>query len=292
MVAPLDELDAALPVLRPARAARGPARRVARREASHGAAGRHGVDGARGRGLHARRRAARLAGAALRRRRRRARRGRGALGRPADVRLPHGAVDGARRGWPARVAAALSAAKRLRQHVGASTVRRMSRRLLLVCLLAGLAAAVPSACALAGGSKAGAAAPFRLARIATAQEPVYVAQPPGDSRLFVVEQIGVIRVFEHGKLRARPWLDLRSTVSAGGERGLLSIAFHPKFASNGKLYVDFTDRSGDTRIWELHARPGAAQADPGHRQLLFIAQPYPNHNGGQLQFGPDGYLYI
>src|SRR5689334_19930494 len=102
----------------------------------------------------------------------------------------------------------------------------MSRRLTLLCLLAGLTAAVPSACALAGGSDAGAQAPFRLTRIASAQEPLYVAQPPGDSRLFVVEQIGTIRVFDHGKLRPSPWLDLRSNVSAGGERGLLSVAFH------------------------------------------------------------------
>jgi glucose/arabinose dehydrogenase len=81
-------------------------------------------------------------------------------------------------------------------------------------------------------------------------------------------------------------------VSYGGERGLLSVAFHPKFATNGKLYIDFTDNSGNTRIWELHARPGATKVAPGHRELLHIEQPYPNHNGGQLQFGPDGYLYI
>src|SRR3954468_1556415 len=168
----------------------------------------------------------------------------------------------------------------------------MLRRLGVVVMLVAVAAGVGAACALAGREAPSATAPFRLAKIATLDAPVYVAQPPGDKRLFVVSQAGTIRIIAGGKLRPAPFLDLRSSVSFGGERGLLSVAFHPRFATNGKLYIDFTDNTGDTRIWELHAKPGAARVDPGHRELLHIDQPYPNHNGGQLQFGPDGYLYI
>src|SRR4051794_34253073 len=168
----------------------------------------------------------------------------------------------------------------------------MLRRLVLVLTSAVIAAGITSACALAGKGSPTAKAPFKLARIATVQDPVYVAQPPGDRRLFIVTQSGTIRIVSGGKLLPRPFLDLTSIVSFGGERGLLSVAFHPKFQSNGKFYVDFTDNRGNTRIWELHAKPSASTADTGHRQLLFIEQPYPNHNGGQLQFGPDGDLYI
>ena len=167
----------------------------------------------------------------------------------------------------------------------------MLRRLGVLTLVV-VAAGVGAAFALAGRESPSATAPFRLVRIATVEAPVYVAQPPGDRRLFVVSQTGEIRIVDGGKLRSTPFLDLRSSVSYGGERGLLSVAFHPRFATNGKLYIDFTDNRGDTRIWELHARPGASKVDPGHRELLHIEQPYPNHNGGQLQFGPDGYLYI
>src|SRR3954454_18195121 len=167
----------------------------------------------------------------------------------------------------------------------------MLRRLGTLTLVV-VAAGVGTACALAGRESPSAAAPFKLQRIATVEAPVYVAQPPGDRRLFVVSQAGEIRVVARGTLRPTPFVDLRSSVSFGGERGLLSVAFHPRFATNGKLYIDFTDNRGNTRIWELHAKPGASKVDPGHRELLQIQQPYPNHNGGQVQFGPDGDLYI
>jgi glucose/arabinose dehydrogenase len=90
----------------------------------------------------------------------------------------------------------------------------------------------------------------------------------------------------------KPYADLRRFVSAGGERGLLSVAFHPKFATNGRLYVYFTDRQGNEAIWELRAAKGAASVKSGHRVLMTIEDPEGNHNGGQLQFGPDGMLYV
>jgi glucose/arabinose dehydrogenase len=110
-------------------------------------------------------------------------------------------------------------------------------------------------------------------------------------RLYVVQQDGVIRVLVNGKLRAAAFLDIRSRVVSGGEQGLLSVAFHPNYARNHRIYVDYTDRNGDTRVVEY--RTNGSRALPGTgRQLLFVDQPYPNHNGGQLMFGPDGYLYV
>ncbi len=136
-------------------------------------------------------------------------------------------------------------------------------------------------------------ASFRLAKVADGlRSPVYVTSAPGDKRLFVVEQEGTIRTVSKGKVSARAYADIRSAVTAGGERGLLSVAFHPEFATNGKLYVYFTNKSGNEEIWELRARKGAASIRPGHRKVLEIADTEGNHNGGQLQFGPDGMLYF
>jgi glucose/arabinose dehydrogenase len=158
----------------------------------------------------------------------------------------------------------------------------------LLCLAAGAQAA-----GARPAGRAAAAASFRLVPVAKGlSSPVYVTSAPGDKRLFAVEQEGTIRTVRNGKVSAKPYADLRSFVSSGGERGLLSVAFHPNFAKNGQLYVYFTNKQGNETIWELHAKPGAASVLPGHRQLLEIADPEPNHNGGQLQFGPDGMLYF
>ena len=121
--------------------------------------------------------------------------------------------------------------------------------------------------------------------------PLYLAATKSQpNTVYVVEQAGRIRVATNGKLSARPFLDIRSKVRSGGEQGLLSFAFHPSYANNHKLYVNYTDLNGDTRVIELRSRNGVA-ARTG-RQLLFVDQPFENHNGGQLQFGPDGWLYV
>jgi glucose/arabinose dehydrogenase len=117
-------------------------------------------------------------------------------------------------------------------------------------------------------------------------------------RLFVVEKRGLIRILRGNKLDPAPFLDFTARVSVeprdNGERGLLGLAFHPQFTKNGRFYVNFTDKNGDTRVLELKAdkkRPD--RADPAsERQLLFVKQPYSNHNGGNLVFGPDGKLYV
>ncbi len=117
----------------------------------------------------------------------------------------------------------------------------------------------------------------------------------GSARLFVVEQGGRIRIVRGNSIAATPFLDISSRVSAGGERGLLGLAFHPQFRSNGRLFVNYT-RGGDgaTVIASYRVMPFAADtADPASEQvLLTIAQPFSNHNGGTIRFGPDGYLYI
>jgi len=123
------------------------------------------------------------------------------------------------------------------------------------------------------------------------EAPLYATAAPGEpNNLYVVEQRGVIRVVVQGKLRSRPFLDIRRLVVSGGEQGLLSVAFHPKYRTNHKFYVDYTDVNGDTRVMEY--RSNGTVATKRLRQVLFVKQPYANHNGGQLEFGPDGRLYV
>jgi glucose/arabinose dehydrogenase len=117
----------------------------------------------------------------------------------------------------------------------------------------------------------------------------------GSDRLFVVQLGGQVRVIAaDGTLRAAPFVDLSGRVTAGGEQGLLGLAFHPNFAANGRLFVDYT-RAGDgaTIVSELTAAADRGSANPSsERILLTVSQPFANHNGGQIAFGPDGYLYI
>ena len=126
------------------------------------------------------------------------------------------------------------------------------------------------------------------------RSPLGIANDGDPQRLYVVEQAGRIRLIENGQLQPQPFLDIRDRISAGGERGLLGLAFHPRFPENGYFYVNYTDLDGNTVIARYSANPeDPSQADPESEQRLFhINQPYPNHNGGALAFGPDGYLYI
>jgi len=125
------------------------------------------------------------------------------------------------------------------------------------------------------------------------QAPVFVTQAPGEpSRFYVVEQDGLIRVLENGRIRAQPFLDVRTRVVAGGEQGLLGLAFAPTYAKSGTFYVNYTARgTGATVIDRFRARGGRALAG-SRQQLLTVPQPYANHNGGHLMFGPDGKLWV
>jgi glucose/arabinose dehydrogenase len=116
----------------------------------------------------------------------------------------------------------------------------------------------------------------------------------GDTRLFITEQIGTVRIYDALGLRAAPFLDIRSIVLAEGERGLLSVAFHPQYRNNGIFFVYYTNQNGDNNLarYKVTSDPDRADAASG-AVLLTIPHPtFANHNGGQLQFGPDGFLYI
>ena len=132
----------------------------------------------------------------------------------------------------------------------------------------------------------GAAAPS-FQQIATGlTSPVYLTVAPGDpSTLYVVEQAGRIVAVRNGQI-AGTFLDIRDRVKSGGEQGLLSVAFSPKYQQNHLFYIDYTDLNGDTHVAEL------SSANSNTRDLLFVKQPYPNHNGGQLEFDRAGYLYV
>jgi len=124
--------------------------------------------------------------------------------------------------------------------------------------------------------------------------PDFVTTPAGDTtRLFVVEQSGAIRVVRHDTLLPTPFLDLTGHIGFGGERGLLSMAFHPSYASNGHFYVYYTNPAGDIRIvrYTASANPNIADSTSGDTILSVFHETYDNHNGGQLLFGPDGKLY-
>jgi glucose/arabinose dehydrogenase len=124
-------------------------------------------------------------------------------------------------------------------------------------------------------------------------DPLYLTAPPGDQRLFVVEQAGRIRIIKGGQLLTQPFLDIASRVSSGGERGLLSVAFHPAYRTNGFFFVNFTDLSGNTRVERFSVSSDPDIANPASSKLILsVVQPFANHNGGLNLFGPDGMLYI
>jgi glucose/arabinose dehydrogenase len=122
---------------------------------------------------------------------------------------------------------------------------------------------------------------------------VLVTQAPGEpGRLYVVEQGGLVRVVRNGRVLPASFLDVRSLVVAGGEQGLLGLAFSPGYARDKTFYVNYTaSGDGSTRIVRYRAARGRALAESA-REILRVAQPYPNHNGGNLQFGPDGRLWV
>ena len=128
----------------------------------------------------------------------------------------------------------------------------------------------------------------RLKRIANLEAPLAMAVRRGDSTLYVAEQLGRVTAIREGEVLSEPVLNISDQVTAGGEQGLLGLAFSP---DGRRLYVHYTDVEGDTRVVEYTMK--GRRADPStKRELLFVDQPFSNHNGGQLAFGPDGYLYI
>ena len=132
----------------------------------------------------------------------------------------------------------------------------------------------------------------------TTEVTALVAAPEPPGRLFVVEKRGPIRLLRGNKLDPKPFWDMTGKVSLwkkeNSEQGLLGLAFHPKFQQNGKLYINYTDLKGDTQVVELQVdKKDPNRADPATaRTVMTVKQPYDNHNGGDLAFGPDGKLYV
>jgi glucose/arabinose dehydrogenase len=165
------------------------------------------------------------------------------------------------------------------------------RRLALGLVLALLA---PAAC---GGEDeastpaiAGSPEPLALVEVASGlASPMQVVAGSEPGVLYVVEQDGVVRVLRGSALDPEPLLDIRAEVTSGGEQGLLALAFHPDFPEDPRFYVHYSNLDGDTRVAEHRAGEGGAER---LRELLAVDQPYANHNGGQLAFGPDGLLYL
>jgi glucose/arabinose dehydrogenase len=139
----------------------------------------------------------------------------------------------------------------------------------------------------------GGAGGVKLQKIGDFDAPLYVTQPPGGGDLYVVEQGGTVRVVRNGKTQDEPFLDLSGEVTAGGEQGLLSLAFAPDYGESRLLYVYFTGTDQDQHVVEFKANEDGASVDPGSkRELLRMEDFASNHNGGLLLFGPDGHLYI
>jgi glucose/arabinose dehydrogenase len=125
------------------------------------------------------------------------------------------------------------------------------------------------------------------------ERPVQLIGVDGDSRLFIVEQRGRIRVLADGQVRPEPYLDISDLVSGGNEQGLLGLALHPDFQANGYAFVNYTNGAGDTRVVRYTQSADGSSLDPTTlKEILFVEQPFGNHNAGQLLFGPDGMLYV
>jgi glucose/arabinose dehydrogenase len=153
------------------------------------------------------------------------------------------------------------------------------------------------ALAACGGTSAPApTAAFKLAPFVTTglSAPLFLTQPLDDGRIFVVEQAGKIRIVKNGAVLATPFLDITQRVGFGGERGLLSVAFHPLYSTNHFFYIYFTvNTNGDIRIERFTTTSNPEVADPASSQLVLTIphSQFENHNGGLLTFGPDGLLY-
>jgi glucose/arabinose dehydrogenase len=167
-----------------------------------------------------------------------------------------------------------------------------------------LVALLPTACALSAGQPSQPADPCSVRFPTTVPQielqqfslvgftrPVYVTHAgDGSGRLFVVEQAGVIRIVREGKISATPFLDIRDRVESGGEKGLLSVAFHPKYKENGRFFVNYTARKQGV-LKSIIAEYNVSQTNPdiadrAERVILEIEQPFANHNGGLNKFGP------
>jgi glucose/arabinose dehydrogenase len=165
-------------------------------------------------------------------------------------------------------------------------------------LMLKLTASIAALGVLVGSTFAAPPTALTTVRIAAGlSSPVYATASPGDeSRIFIVEQAGRIRILKNGTLNASAFLDIATPkVLSGGERGLLGLAFHPAYATNGFFFVYYTRKTDGALVVERFTRITDDTADPNSGTVVFGPVAHPtnsNHNGGCIQFGPDGYLYI
>jgi hypothetical protein len=148
---------------------------------------------------------------------------------------------------------------------------------------------------LLGAAAAAGVEPLELVRIAGGlSRPLGVVDAgDGSGRLFVLEQAGRVLILADGAVETTPFLDLSGRVSCCGERGLLGLAFHPEYEANGELFVAYSDSRGDTVVSRFSVGSDPDRVDPASEtEVLTVPQPFANHNGGHLAFGPDGYLYV
>jgi hypothetical protein len=147
---------------------------------------------------------------------------------------------------------------------------------------------------LLGAPATGKAPTLALHSIGTFHSPIYISHAPRiGGFLYVVEQGGTIRVLDHGTLGTQPFLDIHRRVLSGGEHGMLSMAFDPRYPSDHLFYVAYTRSGGALEVDEFHSSSNLSANKYSRRRVIVVPHPdAPNHNGGQLQFGPDGYLYI
>jgi glucose/arabinose dehydrogenase len=169
-------------------------------------------------------------------------------------------------------------------------------------LTAVICIAVPSVLLLGGstgavgnGSRLSDATPELIPVVSEGlQSPLFLTHAgDGTGQLFIVEQPGTIRIIDQGVLRETPFLDISNRVLSGRERGLLGLAFHPNHRKNGRFFVNYTRREDGATVLAEYRRQGLGlQVSAEERTLMVVPQPYANHNGGMVAFGPDGYLYI
>ncbi|MBP2648899.1 MAG: glucose dehydrogenase [Gemmatimonadetes bacterium] len=123
--------------------------------------------------------------------------------------------------------------------------------------------------------------------------PILATAPTGDPRLFVVEKGGLVKVVKGGVVLGTPFLDVSGLISNGGEEGLLGLAFDPQYGANGRFFISYTNPAGDNVLASYQVSGNADVADAASAVIrLTVGQPYDNHNGGHIAFGPDGYLYM
>ena len=163
----------------------------------------------------------------------------------------------------------------------------------IMCLaLLSLAAATLPACSSDGQPPD--APGLALETVATGLDfPLLLTTPPGDTRLFVAEKDGRIKVVKDGSVLAAPFLDVSTLVTRGGEQGLLGMAFSPDYATSGRFFISYTNLEGDNVLASYTVSGDPDRADAASGVIRFtVPQPYDNHNGGHILFGPDGFLYM